>query len=75
MSLLMSRRDIADHLGLTIEPVSRVIARLERENVARVISEDLQLMGSTERPLSSERRYKAAQPATQKSKIAKVTPG
>jgi hypothetical protein len=32
--------------------------RLERENVIRVISEGLQLLGSTERPLLVERSYK-----------------
>ena len=46
--LPMSRRDLADYLGLTIETVSRMITRLERENVIRVISEGLQLMGSTD---------------------------
>ena len=58
--LPMSRRDIADYLGLRIETVSRVIARLERENVVRVISEGLQLMGSTERPLLIERCFRIA---------------
>jgi CRP/FNR family transcriptional regulator len=55
--LPMSRRDIAD-LGLTIETVSRVIKKLERENVIRVSREGLQLMGSTERPLLFERNCK-----------------
>ena len=53
--LPMSRRDIADFLGLTIETISRVLAKLEREHVIRVIPEGLQLMGSTERPLLIER--------------------
>jgi CRP/FNR family transcriptional regulator len=58
--LPMSRGDIADYLGLRIETVSRVIARLERENVVRVISEGLQLMGSTERPLLIARCFRIA---------------
>jgi len=56
--LPMSRRDVADFLGLTIETVSRVVTKLERENVLRVTPEGLQLMGSTERPLLFERSYK-----------------
>jgi CRP/FNR family transcriptional regulator len=56
--LPMSRKNIADFLGLTIETVSRVITKLERENVVRVIPEGLQLMGSTERPFLFERSFK-----------------
>jgi len=56
--LPMSRRDIADFLGLTIETVSRLVTKLERENIVRVIPEGLQLMGSTERPLLFERSHK-----------------
>ena len=56
--LPMLRRDIADFLGLTIETVSRVITKLEQENLVRVIPEGLQLMGSTERPFVFERSYK-----------------
>jgi CRP/FNR family transcriptional regulator len=59
--LPMSRRDIADYLGLTIETISRLLAKLERENVVRVVPDGLQLMGPTERPLLFERSYKAAQ--------------
>jgi CRP/FNR family transcriptional regulator, anaerobic regulatory protein len=58
--LPMCRRDVADYLGLTIETISRVLQKLERENVVRVIPEGLQLMGSTERPLLFERSYKVA---------------
>jgi CRP/FNR family transcriptional regulator, anaerobic regulatory protein len=58
--LPMSRRDIADFLGLAIETVSRVITKLERKNVVRVIPEGLQLMGSTEQPLLCERIFKVA---------------
>jgi CRP/FNR family transcriptional regulator len=58
--LPMSRRDVADFLGLTIETVSRVVTKLERENVIRVVPEGLQLLGSTERPLLFERGYKIA---------------
>jgi CRP/FNR family transcriptional regulator, anaerobic regulatory protein len=57
--LPMSRRDVATYLGLTIETVSRLLAKLEREKVVRVIPEGLQLIGPTERPLLFERSYKA----------------
>ena len=56
----MTRRDIADFLGLTVETVSRTITKLEREKVVRVMPGGLQLMGSTERPLLFERSYNAA---------------
>jgi CRP/FNR family transcriptional regulator len=56
--LPMSRRDIAGYSGLTIETVSRLLAKLERENVIRVIPEGLQLLGPTERPLLFERSYR-----------------
>jgi CRP-like cAMP-binding protein len=47
--LSMSRKDVADSLGVATETISRVLAKLERENVVRVLSKALQLMGSTER--------------------------
>jgi CRP/FNR family transcriptional regulator len=38
IALPMSRRDIADYLGLTIETVSRTFTRLEREKVFGVVT-------------------------------------
>ena len=35
VELPMSSRDIADYLGLTIETVSRVLSKLEREGAIR----------------------------------------
>jgi CRP/FNR family transcriptional regulator len=54
--LPMSRTDVADYLGLTIETVSRLVSKLEREKVIRVIPEGLQLLGSPDRPALFERR-------------------
>ena len=36
IELSMSRTDIADHLGLTIETVSRTLTQLQRENVIEI---------------------------------------
>jgi CRP/FNR family transcriptional regulator len=54
--LPMSRLDVADYLGLTIETISRLLTKLEREQVIRVIPEGLQLMGPVDRPSLFERR-------------------
>jgi CRP/FNR family transcriptional regulator len=56
--LPMCRRDVADYLGLTIETISRVLKKLEREHVIRVLPKALQLMGPTERPLLFDRGHK-----------------
>jgi len=38
IELPMSRSDIADHLGLTLETVSRVLNRLHRDDVIKLVS-------------------------------------
>jgi len=38
ISLSMTRQDIADYLGLTIETVSREISKLKTSNIIKIIS-------------------------------------
>ena len=38
IGLMMSRSDIADHLGLTLETVSRVLHRLHRDGLIKLVS-------------------------------------
>jgi CRP/FNR family transcriptional regulator, anaerobic regulatory protein len=56
--LPMPRYDVADFLGLTIETVSRVLSKLEREGVVRLVPKGLRLAGPKERPLLFERTYR-----------------
>ena len=47
IALPMSRQDIADYLGLTIETVSRTLTRFEREKMLIIVSGGVRLLDST----------------------------
>jgi CRP/FNR family transcriptional regulator, anaerobic regulatory protein len=47
ISLPMSRQDIADYLGLTIETVSRTLTRFEREKMLVIVSSGVRLLDSS----------------------------
>ena len=57
MVLPMSRRDIADYLGMTLESVSRVLSTLRDEHI-------LSLMGANQREIVLHDRSKLAHAAT-----------
>jgi len=47
ISLPMSRQDIADYLGLTIETVSRTLTRFEREKILIIVTGGVRLLDLT----------------------------
>lgn len=47
ITLPMSRQDIADYLGLTIETVSRTLTRFERERLLTIVPGGVRLLDST----------------------------
>ena len=53
MTLPMSRRDVADYLGLTLETVSRALAKLRRAGV-------VEFVGSTQREIAILDRQRLA---------------
>ena len=58
LPLPMNRSDIAECIGVRLETVCRALAKLERENVLRVVPKGLQLLGARQLPLLLQRRYK-----------------
>ena len=46
VELPMSRQDIADYLGLTIETVSRTLTRFEREKMLVIVTGGVRLLDS-----------------------------
>jgi len=57
VSLPMRRQDIADHLGLKLETVSRTLAKLEQKNVIRLIPRGVFLIGLEQTNLIAGRSY------------------